>query len=464
LSELLRTSNAKTKKGLTPAEIAEEQRLAGDAASFELQLDREGQLRTSNETRRAKLRDQLSQTRAAYADFRERLFAAHPRLKIERGELTPLKIDDIHSLLKDPQTALLEYTITESNSYLFVLTAGTSRTNTSRARRNPPISLKIYPLNVRNEELGLRVRALEQLLASRSEDYSRSARELYDLLLKPAGDQLVLKTKLIVVPDGVLWRLPFEALQPAEDHYVADQMQVSYAPSLSALRDMWKPRATRRGNTQLSAFSSPIFTRQFKQRLELAYTDRKFEITQQQDDEIRSVANAYGNPKSQLLTGTAATEERFRLEAARASVLHFAAPALLDDMSAMSSFVGLGASDNGPDGFLQAREIMNLQTRAQLVVLSAAQSNGNYAGGATLGWAWSWFVAGSPTTMLTRWDVKSPALTQLLTQFYIEQRSDPRSPRSKSTALHQSVLKLRRSTEYQHPYYWASLALIGDAR
>jgi CHAT domain-containing protein len=129
----------------------------------------------------------------------------------------------------------------------------------------------------------------------------------------------------------------------------------------------------------------------------------------------------------------------------------------------MSSFVGL-AADKNSDGFLQAREIMNLQTSAQLVVLSGAQSSGNYAGGATLGWAWSWFVAGTPTTLSTRWEVNSPALTQLLTQFYTEQRGDQRAVRSKSTALHQSILKLRRSTEYHHPYYWASFALIGDAR
>jgi CHAT domain-containing protein len=430
LSELLRSSNAKTKKGLTAAEIAEEQRLAGQAASFELQLDREGQLRTSNEIRRRTLRDRLSLTRAAYADFREKLFVAHPRLKIERGELAPLQIDEIRSLLIDPQTALIEYTITEKNAYLFVLTVDSSRTKNSRAKRNAPISLKIYPLNVRNQELALRVRELEQLLATRSDDYSRAARELYDLLLKPAGDQLVLKTKMIVVPDGVLWRLPFEALQPTEDHFVADQMQVSYAPSLSALRDMWKPTATRRTNAQLSAFAMPTFTQQFNQRLELAYTGRKLETNEQQGEEVRSVSNVYGTNRSQVFTGTDASEERFKTEATRAGILHVAVPALLDDTSAMSSFIGLaGHADKNSDGFLQAREIMNMQTSAQLVVLSGAQSSGNYAGGATLGWAWSWFVAGSPTTMLTRWEVKSPALTQLLTQFYSQQRSDPRITR-----------------------------------
>ncbi len=464
LSELLRTSNAKTKKGLTPAEVTEEQRLAGEAASFELQLDREGQLRNSNDARRAKLRDRLSQTRAAFAEFREKLFTAHPHLKIERGELAPLQIEEIRSLLNDSQTALVEYTITENNSYLFVLTSDSSRAKNLRAKRSGPLSLKIYPLNVKNDELALRVREFEQRLASRSEDYSRSARELYDLLLKPAGDQLVLKTKLIVVPDGVLWRLPFEALQPADDHFVVDQMQVSYAPSFSALRDMRKATVTPRRNLQLEAFSMPVLTAQIKQRLELAYANRKFETTPQQEDEVRSIAGAYGNTRSQIFAGTAATEERVRTELSNAGILHFAAPALLDDTSAMSSFVSLAAGADNTDGVLQSREIMNLQTTAQLVVLSGAQSSGNYAGGAALGWSWSWFVAGSPTTMLTRWEVKSPALSQLMTQFYTQQRPDPRTMRPKSTALYQSVLKLRRSTEYQHPYYWANIAMIGDGR
>lgn len=256
MSELLRSSNSKTNKGLSPEELSEERRLAGEAASFELQLDREGQLRTSNETRRSRLRDRLTQTRAAYAEFRQKLFTAHPRLKMERGELAPLQLTEIRALLSDSQTALLEYAITEKNTYLFVLTADSNRTK----KTNAPISLRIYPLNVRNDELALRVRQLERQLSSRADDYHRSSRELYDLLLKPAGDQLVLKTKLIVIPDGVLWRLPFEALQSVEDHYVVDQMQVSYAPSLSALRDMRKPLPLRPANSNLLAFATPLFS------------------------------------------------------------------------------------------------------------------------------------------------------------------------------------------------------------
>ena len=48
-------------------------------------------------------------------------------------------------------------------------------------------------------------------------DNSVAARELYDLLLKPAESQMAQKSRLIIVPDGPLWDVPFEALQPADE-------------------------------------------------------------------------------------------------------------------------------------------------------------------------------------------------------------------------------------------------------
>ena len=69
------------------------------------------------------LRNRLRKARAAYADFRQKVFSANPALKIGRGDLAPLKLDDIRSLITDTSTALVEFTITENNTYLFVLTA-----------------------------------------------------------------------------------------------------------------------------------------------------------------------------------------------------------------------------------------------------------------------------------------------------------------------------------------------------
>ena len=87
-----------------------------------------------------------------------------------------------------------------------------------------------------------------------------------------------------------------------------------------------------------------------------------------------------------------------------------------------------------------------------------------FNGDAAVGFSWSWFVAGSRATLLSRWKVDSPAELTLLTGFYSAIKPANRVPLSKARALHQSVMTLRQSSDRQHPYYWASFAMIGDAR
>ena len=129
----------------------------------------------------------------------------------------------------------------------------------------------------------------------------------------------------------------------------------------------------------------------------------------------------------------------------------------------MSSFTGLSSAPN-QDGFLQLREIMDLQSTAELVVAPTAQQSIGFSGDAAVSFSWSWFVAGTPATLVSRWPVESSAMSSLVTGFYSAIKPAGRTPVSKTRALQQSMLAVRRSAEHQHPYYWASLAMIGDAR
>lgn len=462
LIDLLKNNNATPHKGLSLDQRREEQRLAGEVASLEIQLEREADQRAQSEARRLDLRDRLRRASAAYAEFRQRVFSANPGLKVSRGELAPLKLDDLRLLITDTSTALLEYTITENNTYLFVLTADKTA-RTPQGKRQIEINLKAYPLEVKHDELASRVRHFQQLLTSRADNFHELARELYDLLVKPAEDQIALKTKLVIVPDGLLWRLPFEALQPAEDHYVLDHMQVSYAPSLSSLREMRQLRAGRR-NSLLFAYGNPELSKNFKSRFELAYTGVKLESSTQQEEEISRIATTYGASTSRLAAGPQASEEQIRSDLSLAKIVHFAGPVILDDTSPMSSFMGLSSVTGQQDGFLQSREIMNLQSTAELVVASTAQQSAGLSGDAAVGWSWAWLVAGTRATLVSRWKVESPALSTFLNGFYSSIKPTTRTPISKARALRQSLLALRRSADHQHPYYWASFAMIGDAR
>jgi CHAT domain-containing protein/tetratricopeptide (TPR) repeat protein len=465
LIDLLSNGGASTQKGLSTEERLEEQRLAGQVASIEIQLEREGQQRTGSEARRADLRNRLRQARATHVNFRQQLFSVKPGLRIGRGQFAPLRLDEIRALINDTSTALLQYAITENNTYLFVLTADKGPNQTSTRKRAVEINLKVYPLEIRHQELSSSVSNFEHQITSRADNFQQAAGDLYDLLVKPAEDQIALKTKLVIVPDGILWRLPFEALQSAKNHYLIDQMQVSYAPSFSALREMRKQRLPRgRLNSLLVAYASPALSKDFSARVELAYGGTRLQASAEQAVEAREAATTYGTNASRLFVGAEASEERMKEEVSRTRILHFATPALLDETSPMSSFIGLSSSSSQQDGFLQAREVVDLQTSAELVVLSGSQRHGDLNGGASIGFSWSWFVAGSPATMLSRWRVDSPAQSTVLSKFYFSMKPTIRTHVSRARMLQQSILALRRSADYQHPYYWANFALIGDAR
>jgi CHAT domain-containing protein len=140
----------------------------------------------------------------------------------------------------------------------------------------------------------------------------------------------------------------------------------------------------------------------------------------------------------------------------------------------MYSFIALSpvtppeGSGRQEDGLLHSWEIMNLHSAARLVVLSASSMKRERVGSgdAAIALVWSWFVAGTPAAVISRWEVESPSVTQLMTEFHTRLRSQPGLKRSdsKADALQQSALTLRRSREYQHPYYWSGFALLGEGR
>ena len=78
------------------------------------------------------------------------------------------------------------------------------------------------------------------------------------------------KTRLLVLPDGFLWSLPFEALQTTAGSFLVEDMAVSYLPSLTAL-----PAAGRRGAGRwrcarhLVTFGQPVIGPALEERLAL---------------------------------------------------------------------------------------------------------------------------------------------------------------------------------------------------
>ncbi|HEX7437459.1 MAG TPA: CHAT domain-containing protein, partial [Caldimonas sp.] len=156
-------------------------------------------------------------------------------------------------------------------------------------------------------------------------------RALYELILSPLHAALQGKTELIIVPDGVLWDLPFQALQSSARRYLVEDMAVSYAPSITVLREMMRRRSATPARRTLLAFGNPA-----NERGALPETE----------DEVRRIAQVYG-PSSRTYIGADAREDRWKTEAPNYRVVHLAAHGVVDNASPLYSHLVLARPERG---------------------------------------------------------------------------------------------------------------------
>jgi tetratricopeptide (TPR) repeat protein len=349
-------------KSMTAQERAEETRLDNDLVTLNSQIITESQRPQLDQNHLADLRAKLEKARLEYEAFRAKLYSAHPNLKVQRGELQPFSLQQALSLLPDEKSALLEYVVSEDRVYLFVVTKG------GLGKASQPV-LKVYPIEIKQKDLAERVERYRQMIARGELDFRAPGRELYDLLLKPAQDQIHSKTSLVLVPDGVLWELPFQALQSSAQRYVVENQAISYAPSLTILREVSRSRKPANGSElTLLGLGNPSVAKQSEQRVRAVYMDETLEPLPEAEKQVTALASLYGSRQSKVYTGAEAREERAKAEAPAYRVLHFATHGILNSTSPMYSYLVLSqqAGNTQEDGLLEAWEVMDLNLNADI--------------------------------------------------------------------------------------------------
>lgn len=437
---VLQGSRNRLTKTLTPAEAESEQRLRREALTLSARLAR-AERKGNDEAIVKRLKEQLQKARADLTALTNRLYVRHPQLKVYRGEAPPIKAEEAYPLLQDTRRAMLEFVVTESQVLLFVLTRGPKQTL---------IDLNTYKLDVNAATLQERVLQWRQQLMNKDEGEATLARELFESLVKPAAQQLAGKTALTIVPDGILWALPFAALQSADNHFWIEDAALNYAGSVSALREqarllrLFPPTPT----PSLLAFAPAVPEAAMLAKLKLASVANA-------EQTVQRWQQVYGPTRSKLLLGNAAREAALPLAA---STLHFAAPALINNYRPLYSFVALAPADatKPKSGLVPLWKLTNLNLRAELLALPETNvvPVERRSGHGFLGVAWAAYVAGSSATMLSQWPAEQ---SELLTNFY-QQAKARLAP---AQALQQATLKLLESNEYRHPAHWAGVVIFG---
>lgn len=471
LLDVLSSGRANVTKAMTSDELKRDRELSTAIASLNTQLVRFKTQSKRSEAQVAEVQAQLDKTRLEYEAFQATLYAAHPELKVQRGQTQPLTLGDAAALVPNDQTAILEYVVTEDKSYLFVLRKA------SKDSRDKAVDLTVHTLNIKSTQLVQMAESFRQSVAERDLTVKRPARRLYDLLIKPAEGQLRGVRKLCIVPDGTLWNVPFQALHQGDRGYLLEQYAIVYAPSLNVLREMERranavrmrhPTVARENDqSTLLAMGNPALSNETVTKVRFTGRDEPLGPLPEAEKEVSALGQLYG-PGSKVLIGQQARESTMKAEASKYKVLHFATHAILDDSNPLYSHIILSRAkdDMNEDGLLEAWELLKLDLNAELAVLSACETaRGRIAAGeGIIGMSWALFVAGIPAAVVSQWKVDSARSSELMIEFHRNLLRKPEAGKTrptKSEALRQAALRVFRSS-YNHPAYWAGFILVGE--
>lgn len=442
LFDVARSGAKFSEKSLTTEEKARLEKLKAEIENLNLQIVDERVKSKQDETKLKKLNENLTNARSDLEKYQTYLMTIYPEMSLQRGEIPLLNLPEIETLLPDDKTVIVEFTVTDEKILVFLITKKEK--------------LEIFQLPIPRHELVPKVRDFRQLIADKNFDYQSSAKELFKILVGPLEKHLKGRENLIIVPDGVLWELPFQALISDENKFLIESFAISYAPSLSVLREMSRGKTTNRSDNFLG-FGNPKLSRQVYFSGAKEKRNFKFEPLPQAETEIKKISTFYGKNQSRLFIGNEAGEDVFKSQAGNFGVLHLATHGVADNENPMFSFLVLSAGKD--DGVLEAWEVMQLSLNAEIVVLSACETGRGKLGEGEgiIGLSWAFFVAGVPTTVVSGWNVETGKTADLMVEFHRRLRQKSSKPKALQAAMN-LILKNKKTN---HPFYWAGFVLIG---
>jgi CHAT domain-containing protein len=373
--------------------------------------------------------------------------------------LKPIPLEDLQrSITRDEM--LLEYVLGETQSYCLRITGGAS-------------SIVIIPRSRKTIERMVDDYA-EAVRLRKPED--QFARDLFKVLLEPAlGKQS--PTRLIVVPDGKLNLLPFDAMRDSDGKFVLQSHVVSYAPSATVLQLLRESRPSNVAQRSFLGVGGVVYSRSAQSRDAghvaapsstnvadfFGLDSVMFPDLPGSTQEVVSAAKIVGGA-NQLLLEDKATEAGFKAQPlSEFQVIHLAVHGLANAEFPDRAALVLGSSGaSGDDGLLQVREIRDLSLRAELVTLSACDTGTGkllgQEGIASLERAF--LLAGAKSVIASLWPADDTFTIGLMKRMYqhLAEGAD------KGTALRQAKLDLLKEFGDQAlTVYWAGFTLVGDA-
>jgi CHAT domain-containing protein len=269
----------------------------------------------------------------------------------------------------------------------------------------------------------------------------------------------------VIVRDGQLHLVPFDAFEDITGRYVLESHSVAYAPSATSFylmaRERYQPPT--RAQTLLAAGGVPYGKVKTKNvTFSPDNTDSGPRNLQNSRNEVLAVARALNTDPSKPLLGANATESAFKHAALNPyRFIHLAVHGVTAPDDPDSSALLLAPDPAaGEDGRLQASEVVMLRLNTDVAVLSACDT----AVGPIIGeegiaaLSKAFLLAGAHSVVSTLWSIDDTASVFLMEQFYSHMAAHESPAESLETAKREM---LRMFGKAAVPYYWAAYTFEG---
>jgi CHAT domain-containing protein/Tfp pilus assembly protein PilF len=484
-SDLLTEGGMKLEKNLEADLLKRQKGIQASVSKLTTELinERSKEPAKQDMTKVKKLEEDLGKADAEHADWLRELRRRNPKYA-ELKYPEPLNLEEAQRRL-DNQSLILAYSLGDQSSFLFAVSHNGYRAT---------------PLMASTAEIRDHVKKMIAAITDRNnpspDEYRRQAAKLYQLLIRPAGKLLAGKRELIIIPDDVLHRLPFQALlgspsakasnitstNPRRWPYLVGQFAISYAPSVSSwasLKDYHKDNGA--PQKAFIAYADPNYNRQGQRQNDsiVASLTRgggeqlKLNQLPYSRHEVQEIARLFAEGEAKLYLDDEASEENVKAEDELSlyRIVHFSAHGLINENRPRFSGIVLtlpkadndGKTTLKEDGLLSAYEIFNLKLNAELVTLSACETGlgKEVRGEGMMGLTRAFMYAGAPSVVVSLWRVDDESAADLMIGFYKYWQGGGKGKLSKSEALRRAQLDAIKLGSMA--YYWAPFILVGKS-
>lgn len=389
-------------------------------------------------------------------------------------ETAPLSVEQVQTELLRPGQTLLQYFAGERDLYLFVI--GQNTFAVQKATLDFPLDewVKQFRASITDYE-GLPTLSPRRTVQRQRESYASYlylGGSLYQKLLAPAADLLPAGGELVIVPDGPLALIPFEALlttappsgvapEPTDFRalpYLLNSHSVRYGWSAATLQEMAAPRPpcdSCAGKLVFVGFAPFIETRYLiKGKPEALLVNFRDAV-----NEISPLFQSLGGDHN----GGAAKKKTFFEDAPCARYVFLGTHAWASSLYSNDSYIAFAPEFAGTNAdLLCPREVYDRLKfpRAELVFLSACQTGegAERRGEGILSFGRAFAFAGAKSVAFSLWKVLDKSSKDLSVQFF---RSVV-GGMPKAQALTEAKRQLVAGGQWAHPFYWSAFVLAGD--